>query len=229
MRQRVSGRSQCVDAKEVFEVIEQGERADLLEHHAPGDHPEDIERAIQALEGPTSDYEAKVFAADRLGRSEGGDAVVTALLGTMHDPYAQVRGAACFALGRIGDLRAVGPLVSALQDQADEVRCRAAVALGLIGSVSVLRTTETEDEEDATIRWAAIQALGNLGPPAVDCLAKALRHGPKRERAKVVVALGETRDVSAVGPLAEVLNDEDPEVQARAREALERIRETRVF
>ena len=45
----------------------------------------------------------------------------------------------------------------------------------------------------------------------------------------MVVALGETRDVSAVGPLAEVLSDEDEEVRARAREALEKIRETRVF
>lgn len=229
MRERVVRKRECVDAKEVFEVIEQGERTDLLDHRAPGDHPGDVEKAIAVLEDAASDFEAKVFAADRLGRSEGGDAVVTTLLGAVHDPYAQVRGAACFALGRIGDLRAVGPLVSALQDQADEVRCRAAVALGLIGSVSVLRTTEVEEGEDATIRWAAIQALGNLGTPAVDCLAKALRHGPKRERARVVVALGETRDVTAVGPLAEVLNDEDAEVQARAREALEKIRETRVF
>jgi HEAT repeat protein len=141
-----------------------------------------------------------------------------------------VRGAAAFALGRLGDLHAVGPLVSTLQDPSDEVRCRAAVALGLIGSVSVLRSTEEAVEpEDVTIRWAAIQALGNLGRPAVDCLAKALKQGPKRERARVVVALGETRDVTAVGPLAEVLNDQDPEIRARAREALEKIRETQVF
>jgi HEAT repeat protein len=48
-----------------------------------------------------------VAAADRLGRSEGGDQVVEALLGALHDPYAQVRGSAAFALGRLGDLRAV--------------------------------------------------------------------------------------------------------------------------
>lgn len=211
-------------------MIEQGESADLLVHPAPGDHPEDVEKAIEVLTDPKSDFQAKVFAADRLGRSDGGEPGVSALLGALHDPYAQVRGAAAFALGRLGDLRAVGPLVSALEDHSDEVRCRAAVGLGLIGSVSVLRSTaETEEPEDATIRWAAIQALGNLGHPAVDCLAKALKHGPKRERARVAVALGETRDMTAVGPLAEVLNDEDPEVQVRAREALEKIRDSRVF
>ena len=211
-------------------MIEQGERADLLVDPAPGDHPEDVEKAIQVLVDPRSDFEAKVFAADRLGRSDGGEPVVSALLGALHDPYAQVRGAAAFALGRRGDLRAVGPLVSALEDHSDEVRCRAAVALGLIGSLSVLRSTaEAEEPDEVTIRWAAIQALGNLGRPAVDCLAKALKHGPKKERARVVVALGETRDMTAVGPLAEVLNDEDPEVQARAREALEKIRDSRVF
>lgn len=211
-------------------MIEQGEGAGLLVHPAPGDHLEDVQKSIDVLGDGRADFEAKVFAADRLGRSEGGEQVVAALLGGLHDPYAQVRGAAAFALGRLGDLRAVGPLVSTLQDPSDEVRCRAAVALGLIGSVSVLRSTEeTVEPEDVTIRWAAIQALGNLGRPAVDCLAKALRQGPKRERARVVVALGETRDVTAVGPLAEVLEDQDAEVRARAREALEKIRETQVF
>lgn len=197
---------------------------------APGMHADDVPHAIEVLRDPTSDFTARVAAADRLGRSEGDDRVTIALLGALQDPFAQVRGAAAFALGRLGDLRGVGPLVSLLQDPSDEVRCRAAVALGLIGSVSVLRTTsEAEDPRERTIRWAAIQALGNLGPPAVECLAKALRQGPRRERARVVVALGETRDVSAVGPLAEVLNDEDDEVRVRAGEALERIRETRVF
>ena len=211
-------------------MIEQGEGASLLVHPAPGDHPEDVQKAIDVLSDTRSDFEAKVFAADRLGRSEGGEHVVGVLLGALHDPFAQVRGAAAFALGRLGDLRAVGPLVSTLQDPSDEVRCRAAVALGLIGSVSVLRsTTEAVEPEDVTIRWAAIQALGNLGRPAVDCLAKALKQGPKGERARVVVAPGETRDVTAVGPLAEVLNDQDEEVRIRAREAIEKIRESRVF
>lgn len=211
-------------------MSQQAEKGNVLVHPAPGNHDEDVPRAIEVLEDPRSDFQAKVAAADRLGRSESEETVISALLGALHNPYAQVRGAAAFALGRLGDLKAVGPLVSLLQDASDEVRCRAAVALGLIGSVSVLRvTSDAENPEDQTIRWAAIQALGNLGQPAVDCLAKALKHGPRSERPRVVVALGETRDVSAVGPLAEVLNDEDEEVRARAREALEKIRETRVF
>ncbi len=209
---------------------ENGERVDVLVHPAPGSHPEDIPQAIEVLRDPRSDFSARAAAADRLGRTDGGNEVIGALIGSLQDPFAQVRGAAAFALGRLGDLRGVGPLVSMLEDPSDEVRCRAAVALGLIGSVSVLRTTsEAEDPEDRTIRWAAIQALGNLGPPAVECLAKALRHGPRRERARVVIALGETRTVSAVGALAEVLDDEDEEVRVRAREALEKIRETRVL
>ncbi|MGZ8606025.1 MAG: HEAT repeat domain-containing protein, partial [Actinomycetota bacterium] len=147
-----------------------------------------------------------------------------------HHTSPHVRGAAAFALGRLGELHGVGPLVTLLQDPIDDVRCRAAVALGLIGSLSVLRTTsESPDPDERTIRWAAIQALGNLGAVAVECLAKALRLGPAAERARVVMALGETREVTAVGPLAEVLNDDDPDVRARAREALEKIRESRVF
>jgi HEAT repeat protein len=211
-------------------VNEKRENVDVLVHPAPGLHAEDVPKAIEVLKDPTSDFSARVAAADRLGRTDGGDEVASALIGALQDPFAQVRGAAAFAIGRLGDLRGVGPLVSLLQDPSDEVRCRAAVALGLIGSVSVLRTTsEVEDPQERTIRWAAIQALGNLGQPAVECLAKALRLGPRSERARVVVALGETRDVAAVGPLAEVLNDEDEVVRARAAEALEKIRESRVF
>jgi HEAT repeat protein len=216
--------------EEVFDVNEVEERTDVLVHPAPGPHPEDVEKAIEVLHDPTSDFSARVAAADRLGRSDGGDHVVQALLGALHDPYAQVRGSAAFSLGRLGELHGVGPLVSLLEDPSDEVRCRAAVALGLIGSVSVLRAApETEDPDERTIRWAAIQALGNLGPPAVECLAKALKHGPRSERARVVAALGETHAVTAVGPLAELLNDEDEEVRIRAREALEKIRDSRVF
>jgi HEAT repeat protein len=211
-------------------VSKQERSGELLVHPALEPIAEDVTRAIEVLHDPKSDYTEKVAAADRLGRSTGGEEVTSALLGSLHNPVAQVRGSAAFALGRLGELRAVGPLVTLLQDPSDEVRCRAAVALGLIGSVSVLRTTpESDDPEDRTIRWAAIQALGNLGPPAVDCLAKALRHGPAGERARVVIALGETRDIAAVGPLAEVLDDDDEEVRARARESLEKIRETRVF
>ena len=206
------------------------EDVDVLVHPAPGDHSEDVPKAISVLEDPTADLEARAKAADRLGRTEGGDPVVKALLGALHDPHPPIRGAAAFSLGRIGDLRAVGPLVGMLQDPNDDVRCRASVALGLIGSLSILRSLEeAEEPEDTTIRWAAIQALGNLGHPAVDCLAKALKHGPRVDRVRVVVALGETRDVTAVGPLAEVLDDEDQGVRERAREALEKIRESRVF
>lgn len=211
-------------------MSEHAQSGEVLMHPVLETHPEDVPKAVEILHDPKADFTAKAAAADRLGRSEGGEGVTAALLGALHDPFAQVRGASAFALGRLGELRSVGPLVSLLQDPSDEVRCRAAVALGLIGSVSVLRTTaETASPEDLTIRWAAIQALGNLGPVAVECLQKALKHGPKGERARVVVALGETRAVEAVGPLAEVLEDEDQEVRVRAREALEKIRESRVF
>lgn len=194
-----------------------------LDGHAEAD-------AIDVLQDRWGEVEARAQAAERLGRSSGQDRAITALLGALHDPSPRVRGQAAFALGRLGALRAVGPLVSALNDPSDDVRCRVAVALGLIGSSSVLEATSDADEEtEATVRWSAIRALGELGPAGVDCLVKALKHGPRSERARVAVALGETRDVSAVEPLSELLGDEDPLVRVRAREALEKIRESRVF
>lgn len=95
----------------MLSVSQQAEDLDVLVHPAPGNHVEDVPKAIEVLEDPKSDFQAKVSAADRLGRSEGGEAVVGALIGALHDPYAEVRGAAAFALGLIGRSRCCGPCV----------------------------------------------------------------------------------------------------------------------
>lgn len=210
-------------------MTEQDGNADLLVHPTPEAAAEALVKDLDVLHDPRAKAADKAASAERLGGSSGGEEAVHALLGALHHPSPQVRGAAAFALGRLGDLHGVGPLVTLLEDPVYDVRCRAAVALGLIGSVSVLRTTSEADAEERAIRCAAIEALGNLGAVAVECLTKALRYGPPSERARVVIALGETRDVSAVGPLSEVLDDDDEHVRTRAREALEKIRESRVF
>ena len=103
------------------------------------------------------------------------------------------------ALGKLGDVRAAPPLIEAVRGT------------------------------DHPLRRAAIAALGELGVVGVGVLAEVLRDGEPADRVRAAIALGETRDMSAVEPLTAALKDEDPTVRARAQEALEKIRESPVF
>ncbi|HZD17528.1 MAG TPA: HEAT repeat domain-containing protein [Actinomycetota bacterium] len=83
--------------------------------------------------------------------------------------------------------------------------------------------------EDPALHRAAVTALGELGEVAVDMLVAELRSVDPADRVRAVLALGETRAFSAVEPLMACLRDEDATVRARARESIEKIRESRVF
>lgn len=60
-------------------------------------------------------------------------------------------------------------------------------------------------------------------------LIQGLRDPDPRMRRLAVCGLAAAGDPRAVEPSVERLDDEDPTVRARAREALEKIRETPVF
>src|SRR5262245_20531002 len=60
--------------------------------------------------------------------------------------------------------RVSAALVSALSDEASEVRVRAATALGELGEASALaRLLTLVDDGDALVRQAAVEALGAIG------------------------------------------------------------------
>jgi HEAT repeat protein len=83
-------------------------------------------------------------------------------------------------LGRIGDVRAVGPLIAALRDE-NEVR---------------------------HVRKAAVEALGRIGDArAVAPLAAALKDGESWQRKAASQALGRIGDARAVEPLLAALGD----------------------
>src|SRR5262245_58384443 len=68
------------------------------------------------------------------------------------DPDYKVRLSAALSLGKLGDRRAVGPLVDALGDKDRSVRAVAAGALGKIVDASV----------DASLRDRALSTLGQM-------------------------------------------------------------------
>jgi HEAT repeat protein len=88
-----------------------------------------------------------------------------------HDLEVRKRQHAAESLGELGDGRAVGPLLQALQDRGEEseVRAAAAEALGKLGdlrAVEALLRAATDRKEKWSVREQARAALQRLGAPA---------------------------------------------------------------
>jgi HEAT repeat protein len=124
------------------------------------------------------------------------DPLIAAL---QYDADAKVRRNAARALGLIGGVRAINPLINAFGDADDRVR------------------------------WDAAVALEKIGPVAIEALVIALHYGGEKVRAGAVSALGWIRHTSAIESLAIALYDKDAEVRTRAAFALAWIGDTRAF
>ena len=95
---------------------------------------------------------------------------------TLDDATPEVRTAAMYALGEIGDTRAVQPLAGKLVSENKEMRVSAASALGQIGDTGAVDPLiQALGDSDRTVRGNAAYALGQIGDTrAVQPLIKAL-------------------------------------------------------
>ncbi len=139
----------------------------------------------------------------------------------------RARSGAAEALGKIGDPRAVEPLVRAPRDSgaATEAlvrigrpavasliaalpRVRAVQALGQIGDPSAIEPLMALlDYHDADVRGSAIGALGSIGEPAVEPLVVALRDESSIVRRSAASALGSIGGQKAISSLVAGLPD----------------------
>jgi len=138
-----------------------------------------------------------------------------------------VRKDAAEALGKIGDARAVEPLIAALRDTDSEVCRSAAGALEQIGDARAVEPLIAAlGDEDASVRGAAAGALGEIGPEAgvVPALIQALGDEDKNVRWHAAWALKigpEARE--AVPALIQALEDEYEPLRGAAAGALRTI------
>jgi|GEM_PF-1872313 len=140
-----------------------------------------------------------------------------------------IRIVAAMALGKIGDRKAVDPLINALRDK--NVGWAAAEALGKIGdqkTVDLLR--DILKGKDKYAIWAAAKALGKISDQeAVDFLINILSNKDAYSRWVAVVALQEIGDPKGVDALVEVLEkDKDEAVKRAAVSALGAIGDSKV-
>lgn len=180
-----------------------------------------------------------------------GTPAVEPLIATLNGDPSRAAVAAVI-LGRLGDARAVDPLVNALAGPDDTVRAAAVGALHWIGDTRVVDPLiALLDDDSRELRRAAAEALGHLGwdpttsaarfaywialgdwdsfegSAAVAPLIAALRNG----HADAARALGRIGDRRAVEPLVAVLGDSsrDPYDRATAAGALGRIADPRAL
>lgn len=154
------------------------------------------------------------------------DSLIYALRGGDPDMH---RSDAAQALGKLGDARAVQPLITALQrDKNSVVRGFAAEALGKIGDkLAVEPLIFALRDESGSVPIFAAQALGRIGDTrAVEPLLPLLDSYYIDTRSTVAEALGKIGDVRAVELLIRALrirDGQESEIRWSATEALVRI------
>lgn len=142
------------------------------------------------------------------------------------EPASTVRREAARALGRIGDPRALEPLIDSLRDghEDGQVVATAARALGELGHTEATPAlVRALKDARLGVRVAAASALVSVGDSrAVPSLSETLRAADPGLRAIAARALGNIGGSPAVASLRDALDDGDGNVRKAAVEALGR-------
>lgn len=141
-----------------------------------------------------------------------------------------VRFAAAEALGKMGR-EAIPTLTQALRNKQADVRNAAAYGFGKMGPNDRLAAISTltemlADREANAPSFAAIGALGNLGPDAIPALIELLHDNDPAVReptAWTLEKMAPEEDKTAILALARALQDDSPVVRAAAASAFKRM------
>lgn len=181
---------------------------------------DEIEIQIDLLKDP--DWVVRREAAITLGEM-GDERCVEPLGRALRDGDWQVREVAIEGLGQIGS-PAVELLIKLLRDW--DVRKYAIAALGKIRDERVLDPLMLQLRNDE-FKDDAINALVELGEPALPRLVKALKDKDENVRKQAVKALGLIKHVEAIDPLITMLADSDYYTRLMAAAGLEAIGDDR--
>ncbi len=182
-------------------------------------------------------WQAREFGCSVLGRLRAKVAV-DVLIGMLGDENERTRDRAAEALGRIGDRKAIGPLLARLDHPAEKrgkrgssARGKMAMALGLLGDKRAVRPLLAAlRDESEHVKLGAAYGLGKLGEPSAGKEILPLLSGRSFELVRVaVVALGEVKCVAAVDGITPFLGHKDGRMRFCAARALGQIGDRRAL
>ena len=157
------------------------------------------------------------YAIESLGVAE--EDIFSFLVSSLQEDTPEIRRAAAYALGVLGNQQAVDPLRGALLDDHPTVRREALDSLIRLEAVEALIEALSNPNED--IRRSAVRAVNNLNDPrALEPLISLLEDENNNIRQLTCFALKDLGDIRAVQPLIEVLSDSEKYVRKAAVEAL---------
>jgi len=172
---------------------------------------------------------------DRLEKTRDVEGLINAL--KFND--CNIRKEAAAALKKIGDDRALFPLIDVLEYKEwheyyavmGSVRETAAEALGVLRDRRAVEPLiKALNDKDEEVRWKAAWALGNIGDMrAVDPLIYLLHDKRWAVRRFAASALGKIGDERAVDSLIEALSDDEWHVRKYAADALGKIGDERAI
>lgn len=159
---------------------------------------------------------------------EIGGPAVEPLIRLLDDDDMRVASTACVCLGRIGDPRALGPIITfARSDRCSGYERRDVLdAIREIGGSAVPMLVPYLGEERFGIGELAAELIETSVTAAVEQLVAALDERPEL-RSHVIPLLGQCRDPRVVVPLISVLDAELPDVRYIACNALAEIADER--
>lgn len=185
-------------------------------------------RATALLIGLAADYWISVreAVAEGLGVLRDPQGVPT-LIRLLGDEVPDVKRDAVVSLGKIGDARAVRPLLDvALQEPL--FRFTAGEAIAKIGKAAVPVLLQILQEDDAGRTLEAIIVLGRIkDPSAAEPIAAMLNHRFTIVRSHAVESLGLIGDPKSATPLIRMLSDPDAIVRAQTAAALQKVGDKR--
>jgi HEAT repeat protein len=159
------------------------------------------------------DMDVRAAAAAALGEFNDDRAIVP-LIACLPVDYTGLRKATMASLGKLNHAKVGEQLIAQLQNKGADP----AMTLGVIETLGMLRESRAVDallsclaNDSDQISGEAIDALGQIGAPAVTPLVAALKDPKARVRGLAAEALGQIGDARAVGPLVACLKNPRPD------------------
>jgi HEAT repeat protein len=146
---------------------------------------------------------------------------VSVAIQRLHDADPSVSYQAAQALGLLGDIRAVEPLIAVLRGENFSLKCAAAESLGKLKDPRAFEPLSVllwKGEGELQIK--AQEALTEMGPMVVEPLCRILLAQNDPRRFFVTDLLTKIHDVRAIGPLVSVLGVGENGIGTTAADAL---------